>query len=67
VITIDGMTPTVRRTKSGKGAIVIITESDQALSERKQKRQEKATCEAQRLQFTPGQKALLQQRKTAHS
>ena len=61
------MTPTVRPTKTGKGAMVIVRESDEAVAERQKRRRAKAASDAGQLQFTPGQIAMLRKRKSSRT
>jgi len=64
---VGNVTTTVRRTKSGNGAMIIVHESDEARADRQRLRRERATAEAQRLQFTPGQLALLRRQQPRDS
>ena len=55
-----GMTPTVRRTRSGNGAMILVNESDEELAERQQRRRDRVAA-LQQLEFTPGQAASIRQ------
>jgi hypothetical protein len=53
---VRGMTKTVRRTKSGKGAVITVRKSGSATAARQEGRRARIAAEAGRqLQFTPGQ------------
>jgi len=40
----SGVTPTVRRTSSGNGAMIVVNESDQELAERQRRRQSRVAA-----------------------
>ena len=60
----DLVTTTVRPTRSGKGVMIVVNESDEELAERRRRRRARVAA-IKELEFTPGQVATLRQAQTA--